>query len=185
MKLVLMVIGGIIGALLFANIVAATFIWPPEPAGKATSNKATSNTATSNIVTSNSATQQGQDPWMAGEKYIAPHRDQTRKNALATLDQPWASYCTPDGHKRLIDTINYYYGQRHSQAWSYGKTYGEAARDYSIKTWTTADDSRIERLIGETYGRGYFTLSQLQAPARDALGKQVQGVRVSAKPCAG
>jgi hypothetical protein len=52
------------------------------------------------------------------------------------------------------------------------------------EAWTTPDDSRIERLRGETYGRGYFSLDELQSGGRDALTAQLAGTRVSANPCA-
>jgi hypothetical protein len=168
-KAVLFFIGGI----LLANIVVATFIWPrvtkaPGPPAP--------------IV--NAATLQGQDPWMVNEQYSVPTRERTRKATLETLDKPWSSYCTTDGHTLLIRAVNYYYDLRAAQAWSYGNTYGEAARRFAIKAWTTPDDSRIERLMGETYGRGYFSLDELRPSAREALAAQVAGVHVRAKPCA-
>ncbi|QPF86313.1 hypothetical protein IC762_08525 [Bradyrhizobium genosp. L] len=162
----------IVCGLVLANIVTATFFWSPA---------ATPGPAKPIV---NSATQQGQDSWMVNEQYQAPHRELTRKAALEALDQPWSSHCTAEGHERLIRTIDYYYQQRSALAWSYGRTYGEEARRYAIKAWTTTDDNRIERLMSETYGRGYFTLGELKADARDALSRQVEGVRVSARPCA-
>ena len=84
----------------------------------------------------------------------------------------------------LIRAINYYYEQRGAEAWSYEHTYGEAARRFSISAWTSPDDSRIERLIEETYGRGYYSLDELKPSARETLTAQLRGVRVSAKPCA-
>ena len=167
MRAVLFIIGGIF----LANIVVATFIWPRT-------------NATSREPIVNAATLQGQDPWMVNERYNAPNRDRIRKSTLETLDQPWASYCTADGHQRLIRSINHYYGQRDAQASTYEHTYGEAARRFVMNTWTTADDSRIERVMGETYGRGYFSLDELWPSARRALAAQVSGVRVSARPCA-
>jgi hypothetical protein len=65
------------------------------------------------------------------------------------------------------------------------QTYGEAARRFAIKAWTTPDDSRIERLMGETYGRGYFSLTELHSSSvREALAAQLTGVNVSGNPCA-
>lgn len=145
-----------------------TFIWPQAT------------TASSKPVPIvNAATLQGQDPWMVNERYNAHSRDRVRKATLETLDQPWASYCTTDGHEHLIRGINYYYEQRDAQAWSYGHTYGETARRFSIKTWTTPDDSRIERLMSEITA-GYFSLSPY---AREARAAQVSGVCVSTNPC--
>lgn len=45
--------------------------------------------------------------------------------------------------------------------------------------WTTTDDNRIERLMSETYGRGYITLDELRSSARDGLATLVKGVQVS------
>ena len=169
LKTVLLIIGG----LFFANIVAATFIWPPstEAAGRP-------------MPIINSATRQGQDPWMVNERYNAPHREYVHKGTLQTLDQPWASFCTNEGHGFLIRVIDNYYWQRNAQVRSYGNTYGEDAKRYAVKAWTTTSDNRIARLITETYGRGYFSLDELQAYSRQALAEQVKGIRVSARPCA-
>ncbi len=168
MKAVLFFICGIF----LANIVVATFIWPPTTTASGTP---------APVV--NAATLQGQDPWMVNERYDVPNRERIRKAMLETLDKPWASYCTTEGHELLIRIINNYYGQRDAQAWSYGHTYGEAARRFAIKAWTTTDDNRIERLMGETYGRGYFSLDELRSYAREALAAQLTGVHVSANPC--
>jgi hypothetical protein len=169
MRPVLFFICGIV----LANIVAATFFWPP-------STKASG--APQPFV--NAATRQGQDPWMANERYNVEIRERARKGVLEMLDKPWASYCTAEGHENLIGAINNYYGQREAQARSYGNTYGEDARRYAVKAWTTTDDNRIERLMSETYGRGYFSLDELRSYAREALAALVTGARVSAKPCA-
>jgi hypothetical protein len=169
MKAILFVICGFF----LANIVTATFIWPPKT-------KASDTLAP--VV--NAATRQGQYPWMVNERYNAPNRDRTRKATLDSLDKPWAGYCTSEGHEALIRAINYYYDRRGAEAWSYGHTYGEDARRFAIKAWISPDDSRIERLMGETYGRGYFSLDELKSSARETLAAQLSGVHVSAKPCA-
>jgi hypothetical protein len=173
MKAVLLIICGIIGSIVFADIVAATFIWPPstETAGKPRP-----------VV--NSATRQGQDPWMVNERYNAPYREQLHKGTLQTLDKPWSSFCTNEGHGFLIRTIDNYYYQRDAQVGNYGRTYGEDGRRYAVKAWTMTSDNRIARLISETYGRGYFSLDELQAYSRQALAEQVKGIRVTARPCA-
>jgi hypothetical protein len=162
----------LICGIFLTNIVVATFFWPSATTAPATP-----------APVDNAATLQGQNPWMINERYNAPNRERTRKATLETLDKPWASYCTTDGHELLIRAVNYYFGQRNAEAWSYGHTYGEDARRFAIKAWTTADDSRIERLMGETYGRGYFSLDELRPGAREALAAQVAGARVRATPC--
>jgi hypothetical protein len=112
---------------------------------------------------------------MVNERYNVPNRERTRKATLETLDKPWASYCTTEGHEFLIRAINYYYSQRGAEAWSYGHTYGEVARRFAVKAWTTPDDDRIERLMGETYSRGYFSLDELRSSARENAGGAAEG----------
>jgi hypothetical protein len=170
MRLILFFIGGLV----LANIITATFFWHPSPEASSKPKPVVA-----------SATWQGQNPWMANERYNAPSRELIRKGVLETLDEPWAVYCTAEGHKGLIRAINNYYYQRSAQAWSYGNAYGEEAKEYAIKAWMTADDSRIERLMGETYGRGYFSLDELQSYARAPLAAAAKDVHVTAKPCAG
>ena len=167
MRLVLVFVGGIV----IANIAWATFFWR-EPA-----------TAQPEPIV-NSATRQGQDPWMANERYNAPGRDMARKSVLDTLGKPWSTFCAAEGHKELIAAINYYYDRREAQVWSYNNTYGETAKRFAIKAWTTTDDNRIERLMTETYGRGYFSLDELRPQARTPMAALVKGQRVTAKPCA-
>jgi hypothetical protein len=170
MRLILYFIGGIV----LADIVTATFFWHPSPEQSSEPKP---------VV--NAATRQSQNPWMANEQYNAPSRELIRKGVMETLDEPWAVYCTAEGHKGLIGAINNYYYQRHAQAWSYANTYGEDAKEYAIKAWTTPDDNRIERLMGETYGRGYFSLDELQSYARTPLAALVKDAHVTVKPCAG
>lgn len=168
MRLILFLVGGI----WLGHIIAATWIWPP------------SNGASGLLLpTTNSAT--GQDPWMASEIYMTGGRDNIRQGMLKTLEQAWAVYCTPDGHKDLINSVNNYYYQREGEVWSKVNTYGERARQFAIEVWSTTDDNRIERLIGETYGRGYFALKELEPRARTHLTAQMKVVQVVAKPCSG
>lgn len=169
MRLILFLIGGLV----LANIVSATFIWPPADEASGPRRP---------IV--NAATERGQEPWLVSEKYAAPSREHIRKGVLRTLDKPWATYCTPNGHKELVDTVNNYFYQRDAEAWSKVNTYGEQARSFAIKAWATPDDNRIERLIGETYGRGYFALSDLQPHARTPLRALAKDAQVNARPCA-
>lgn len=160
-----------VGSFVLANIVAATFFGYPKAEEKI-------------YTTANSATKQGQDPWMANEKYQAPSRDHIRKGVLEALGKPWAEFCGAEGHKQLIETVDNYYYQRNAQAWSYGNTYGEAAKRFAIKAWQTTDDNRIERLMSETYGRGYFSLDELRPHARTPMAELTKGTKTTAKPCA-
>ncbi len=167
MRLILFFIGGIV----LANIVWATFFTRPKIEAKT-------------YTTVNSATQQGQEPWMANEKYNVSGREHIRKGVIETLGKPWSSFCTAAGHKDLIGTINNYYYQRDAQTWSYNNTYGEAAKQYVIKAWQTTDDNRIQRLMSETFERGYFTLAELKPYASKPMAELTKGAKVSAKPCA-
>jgi hypothetical protein len=168
MRAVLFLIGGLV----LANIVWATFFWRAPAEGKPQP-----------IV--NSATLRGQGPWMVNEHYTDDARQNTRKSTLETLGRPWSSFCTDEGHKLLVGAIDYYYWQRGSQLAWYPKNWGEEARSYIVKVWTTADDNRIERLTRETYGRGYFSLDELKRSARSALAETLKGERVAGKPCTG
>ena len=80
MRAILLLIGGIV----LANIVAATFFWRTPAQGKQEP-----------IV--NSATLKGQEPWMANEHYIDSSRQSSRKSLLETLGKPWSSFCEPQG----------------------------------------------------------------------------------------
>jgi hypothetical protein len=169
MRLILFFVGGIV----LANIVWATFFSSPRAAQQ----KA--------YTTENSATKQGQDAWIANEKYNVPGRESIRKGALATLGKPWSTFCSEEGHKNLLGTINNYFYQRNAQASSYGNTYGDAAKQYVLKAWQTTDDNRIQRLMSETYERGYYSLDELRPYARTPLADLVKGTKITAKPCAG
>lgn len=168
MRAILFLVGGMV----LANIVWATFFWHPS---------AEENPAP--IV--NSATQRGQEPWMTNEHHIDGARQSARRSMIEALGQPWTSYCSAEGRKRLIDAINYYYWQRDSQRKSYANNWGEAGARYIAKTWATSDDNRIERMTRETFGRGYFSLDELRPTIRTALAPLLSGERVAAKPCAG
>jgi hypothetical protein len=167
MRLILLLIGGLI----LANIVTATFFMAPPDDG-----------APAPVV--NWATRRGLDPWMASEEYSAPGRDHIRKSVLETLEKPWSSFCTADGHKELINTINNYYYQRDAEVWSNVNTYGERVRAYAVKVWSTPDDNRIERLIDENLDRGYVSLGELQPYARKPVSARTGGAGVRAKPWA-
>ena len=168
MRLILFFIVGIV----LANIVGATFFMRSKADEKKT------------YTTENSATKQGQDAWMANEKYNVGARESIRKGALETLGKPWASFCSAEGRKSLLGSIEHYFYQRNAQVKTYANVYGEAAERFAIKAWSSTDDNRIQRLMGETYERGYFTLEELKPYARTPLADLVKGAKITAKPCA-
>jgi hypothetical protein len=104
---------------------------------------------------------------------------------LEILDKPWSTYCTSEGHDRLVRVIDNYFWRRTAQAWSYGNTYGEEAKRYAVDAWKTTDDNRILRLLSETFGRGYFSLDELRPYVRAELLAVLKDVHVNAKPCEG
>jgi hypothetical protein len=168
MRAILFLIGGIV----LANIVTATFFWRTPAQGKQEP-----------IV--NSATVKGQEPWMANEHHIENNRNSTRKSLLEVLSKPWAELCTPEGKKRLVESVDYYLWQRKGQLLSYPKNWGEAGGRYIARAWATSDDNRIERMMRETYGRGFIAFEDLKDHTRAAMAEMVKGERVTGKRCAG
>ena len=161
----------LVGGFLLANIVGATFFWHPKAAEP----------TPAPVV--NAATQQGQDPWMVNEKYNVGSREHIRKGVLEALSQPWSSYCTADGRKALVETVNNYFYQRDAQMTTYAKVYGDAAERFAMRAWASTDDNRIQRLMSEHFGRGYFALDELRPYARTPVGELVKGARVT-RSCA-
>lgn len=80
MRLIFFFIGGII----LANIVAATFFW--HPSAKATGKPEP-------VV--NAATRQGQDPWMANERYNVGSREHIRRACWRRLASHGRSSALP------------------------------------------------------------------------------------------
>ncbi len=171
MRSILFLIGGIV----LANIVTATFFWRTPAQGNPGKPEP--------IV--NSATVKGQEPWMANEHHIEGARQSARKSTLEALGKPWSSFCEPEGRKLLVQAIDYYYWQRKGQLASYPKNWGEAGGRYIAKAWNTSDDNRIERMTRETFGRGFVSLNDFKLYIREALAEVVKGERVTGKPCAG
>ena len=120
---------------------------------------------------------------MANEHYIEDNRQSARKSALEMLGKPWAEFCTPEGKKRLVSAIDYYFWMRKGHMTSYPKNWGEVGGRYIVKAWTTTDDNRIERLMRETYGRGYIA-PRISSPTRARRWPEVvKGERVTGKRC--
>jgi hypothetical protein len=130
----------------------------------------------------NDATRRGQEPWMAGEATREQVRKNARKGALQGLDQAWASYCG-EGRQKLISGLNYYFERRGSEQQYPNKSWGESWGRHVKKAWATADDTRIERLAQEAYGRGYFSLNDLRPSNRAAANEVVGKERVIGKGC--
>ena len=131
----------------------------------------------------NSATRRGQVPWATNEPYMVEGRRRIRTSTLKALDQVWSSFCTPDGHERLLSSLHYYYEQRISQERGYPRAWGDEAGRYIQQAWASSDDARIERLARETYSRGYFSLDELKPFVRAKLTSIVADARVTGRPC--
>lgn len=168
MRTILFFVGGIV----LANIVTATFFLRTPAQGKQEP-----------IV--NSATVKGQEPWMANEHHIESSRQGTRKSLLNVLSKPWSELCTPAGKKRLVESIDSYLWQRKGQLLSYPKNWGEAGGRYIVKAWATPDDNRIERMVRESYGRGFIALEDLKDYTRAAMAEIVKGERITGTRCSG
>jgi hypothetical protein len=111
-------------------------------------------------------------------------RQRIRNYTLQGLGQPSSSFCTQEGHKYLINALDHYFGKR--------ALYERAAAEHGPESerearagWQTADDSRIERLTRESYGRGYFKPDQLRPDLRATVAQLVRGERVSGRACGG
>jgi hypothetical protein len=167
MRMVLILIAGLV------LVVTTTLIW--RPSIQALGNRG---------PIANARGAAGPRPVDGQREYAASARQNIRRDALRTLDRPWSAYCTPDGHRELIEAISNYYFQRVAEAGSKADTYSEQARRFAIEAWQTTDHRRIERLIGESHGRGYFALNELQPYARKTLDARVKGTQLTARPCA-
>jgi hypothetical protein len=158
MRAILFVIAGIV----LANIVFATFFATPQRAEEKPA-----------II--NAATERGQDPWATNEPYIESARRSARKSALEALTQPTVAVCTAEGRKKIVDALKHYYWQRASQLRGYPSSWGDAGARYIVRAWSTAEDSRVDRLTRETYGRGYFGLDEFKSLTRDLIVETVRG----------
>lgn len=125
----------------------------------------------------------GVPPYNANEKYAQNNRNAVRKSAMKQLESAWSTFCTPAGRQHLASALNYYFQQRGNQMESYPKRWGKEGRDYIERQWSTADDRRIERLVGETYERGYLDLASVNRSTAERLAPLLKGVKVRGEPC--
>jgi hypothetical protein len=128
--------------------------------------------------------QRRQDPWAASEAIHDQTRKTARANVLAAADGAWSGFCRGDDRAKLISSLSYYFEQRTMQERGYPASYGEAGAKHIKKAWSTADDTKIERLTRELYGHGYLAPEDFRAELKDAIAGQLRGESVTAKPCA-
>lgn len=110
-------------------------------------------------------------------------RNKQRLDAIAALELPTGSRCTPDGHKRFISGLGHYYFHRQTQLERYPETYGKLGADYIARQWASSDDKRIDRLTQEAYGKGFLIPDEFQALPRRMILTVVMNERVTAKGC--
>lgn len=70
-----------------------------------------------------------------------------------------------------------------AQAASNGARWGEEGRDYITHEWATSDDRRIERVVRETYERGYIDLGDLNRYVAARVRPLVDDAVVRGHPC--
>jgi len=111
-------------------------------------------------------------------------RQRFRNVILQGLNRPWSSFCEEKGHRALINAIDHYFGHRAVALRSAAEDGPESERQVR-RLWQTADDTRIERLTRETFGRGYFKPEELSADVRATIAELVRDERGSRRPCGG
>jgi hypothetical protein len=121
----------------------------------------------------------GVPPYNANESIFQHGRGGARKSLLAEFDKAWSEFCRPEGHKQLVDALNYYFTMRFQHEKSYPARWGDVGRDYITREWSTVDDRRIERLTQDFYRRGFFAPSELQRSAAERIAPLVKGERVA------
>ena len=122
----------------------------------------------------------GVPPNNANENIFQRNRDSTRKSTMKNLEKAWSTFCSDAGRRQLAQSLNYYFEQSGNQIASYSKRWGKEGRDYITAQWSTTDDHRIERLVGETYERGYLDLASVNRSTAERLAPFLKDVRCAA-----
>lgn len=161
----------------------ASIMWAWLFVGQPAPHKIAAPPRTTPIV--NEATLRGQDPWMTNEPYIESARESQREGALKALTQPWSILCTEEGRNRLASALSEYWYHRSVQTSGYPASWGETARPYIIKAWSTPEDIRIDQLVRQAYRNGYLNLADIRPHTREAMAAAVlRDERVAGTPCA-
>jgi hypothetical protein len=134
---------------------------------------------------SNEAVGDGVPPNNANENIFKRNRDNTRRSTMKGLEQAWSTYCTPSGRKKLARALSNYFEGRGNEIDSYSRRWGKDGRDYITAEWSTTDDHRIERLVAETYERGYLDLSSVRRSTVERMMPVLKGIQVQDQPCKG
>jgi hypothetical protein len=122
-------------------------------------------------------------PRNANEELFRDGRVRQRQSTLKTLDANWASFCDPQGRKKLVNSLNEYFYFRDGAETSYPSRWGEAGKTYITREFSTTDDKRIEQQIRELYSRGYLDPKMFGTIANKRVTALVQELKVERRPC--
>jgi hypothetical protein len=139
----------------------------------------------SSTLDSGEAVGDGVPPHNANENIFKKNRENVRNSTMKGLDKAWSTFCTADGRRKLANTLAHYFERRGNEEDSYAKRWGKDGKAYIEKEWSTPDDNRIERLVSETYERGYLDLASVKPFLAARMAPLLKGVRVRGEPCKG
>lgn len=94
----------------------------------------------------------------AKERYSLYGRDSSRKGTIESLSQPWATFCEPEGRRRLSGAVGGYFQHRYNEIRSALDTYGPDGGKFVSELYKTPADRQIERLTQEAYVNGYIKI---------------------------
>jgi hypothetical protein len=126
---------------------------------------------------------QGVPPWNVHEDLFKDTRVSRRRAAEDALDTAWSVFCSPAGQDKLVGALSGYFVTRHQEKASYEKRWGKEGRDYIAREWATPDDRRIERLVAETYARGYLDMSRFKPSIAAIVTPFLTEQRMRTAPC--
>ena len=107
-----------------------------------------------------------------------------RQETLATLNEPWSSFCEPTGHKKLLTSVGYYYDHIDNALRVAQEYHGPKVAAYVRERNNTSDDIRIVELIQQAYRNGYFSVDELPDHQRKLVTTAVKDEKQRGKPCA-
>jgi hypothetical protein len=122
-------------------------------------------------------------PHNANEKMFTEHRRLLRASTLEVLDRPWATYCDPEGRKRIASALKEYFYHRGNQELSYPRRWGDAGKTYIEFQWGSTEDRRIEQQIKDMVWRGYLDARSLDERTGKRIAAMTQGTAITRQPC--
>lgn len=122
-------------------------------------------------------------PRNANEQIFTEHRRTLSASTLKVLDRPWATYCDPEGRKRIASALKEYFYHRGNQEQSYPRRWGDVGKTYIELQWGSAEHRRIEQQIKDMVGRGYLDAKSLDERTGKRIAAMTQGGAVTQQPC--